>query len=71
MTTQARKDFDDELAAWLEDVRLTQRDDVGELDRLADLWLANEDAKAIRDPRSEAAKVEHEKVNRILTDLGY
>jgi Tfp pilus assembly protein PilP len=70
MTTQARKDFDAELAAWLEDVRLSQRDDVTELDRLADLWLANEDAKAIRDPRSEAARVEHEKINGILTSMG-
>jgi Tfp pilus assembly protein PilP len=70
MPTTKRKDFDDELAAWLEEVRLLQRDDVTELDRLADLWLANEDAKAIRDPRSEAAKAEHEKINAALDSMG-
>ena len=71
MTTQARKDFDDELTAWLEMVRLEQsrHDDPSELDRLADLWLANGEAKAIKDDRSPAKAEAHARINAILDQI--
>lgn len=64
--TYASGDFDDELVAWLEDVKLGQRDDVAELDAYADLWLANGDAKAIKDPNSPAAAEAHAKIDAVL-----
>lgn len=71
MTTHARKNFHDELAAWLEGVRAEQNPDVVELDRLANLWLANGDAKAIVDKASPAAEGLHAKIDGILSDMGY
>jgi hypothetical protein len=65
MPTMRRKDFDEELAAW------HAEQSVSELDQLADLWIANGDAKAIKDPKSPASKGAHEKINGILTDMGY
>jgi hypothetical protein len=71
MATTSRKDFDAELSAWLQMVRAEQnrRDDPSELDRLADLWLANGDAKAIKDHRSPAHAEAHGKINRILDQI--
>lgn len=69
MATKAGKDFHDELTAWLDMIHAEQ---TGEgLDQLADLWLANGDAKAIKDKTSPAARDAHAKVDGILTDMGY
>lgn len=64
MPTMRRKDFDTELAAWLADVHAEQS--VEELDTLADLWIANGDAKAIKDKGSPAAAEAHARVNAVL-----
>jgi hypothetical protein len=71
MATTSRKDLDAELAAWLQMVRGEQnrRDNPSELDRLADLWIANGDAKAIKDPRSPAYIEAHMKINAILDQI--
>ncbi len=71
MATTSRKDFDAELCAWLETVRAEQarHDDPTELDRLADLWLANGDAKAIKDPRSPAYAEAHGRIDGILDQI--
>lgn len=66
MPTMKRRDFDAEMAAWLADVKMHQRDDVTELDQLADLWLANGDAKAIKDPRSPAYTEAHARIDAVL-----
>lgn len=58
------RDFDRELAAWLDMVHAEQS--VEGLDRLADLWLANGEAKAIKDKASPAAGEAHGRVNVIL-----
>jgi hypothetical protein len=62
MATMRRRDFDTELRAWLDEVRSTQ--DGTEL--YADLWLANGEAKAIKDPHSPAKAAAHEKINRLI-----
>lgn len=67
MATTSRKDIDAELAAWLMSVRADQT--ASDADRLADLWLANGDAKAIKDPNSPAAAEAHAKVNAILDQI--
>lgn len=69
MVTHARKDFDAELAAWLAEVQMQQRDDVAEVDRYADLWLANGDAKAIKDPRSPGYAEAHDRINAVLNQI--
>jgi hypothetical protein len=69
MPTMRRKDFDEELAAWLADVHAEQS--VSELDQLADLWIANGDAKAIKDAKSPASREVHERINGILDGMGY
>lgn len=64
MTTTAR---DAELHAWL---MLVRSDQTGsDADRLADLWLANEDAKAIKDKNSPASKDAHAKIDLILCQI--
>ena len=69
MTTRARKDYRAEIDAWLEGVKAEHAaDDV--LDAYADLWLANEDAKAIKDPGSPAAEDKHAEINAALSALG-
>jgi hypothetical protein len=62
MATMRRRDFDTELRAWLDEVRATQ--DGTEL--YADLWLANGEAKAIKDPRSPAYDAVHQRMNAII-----
>lgn len=70
MSTTSRKDFDAELSAWLDMVRTDQAmPDVSELDQLADLWLANGDAKAIKDKTSPAAVEAHARVNAVLDQI--
>lgn len=60
-------DLDAELTAWLMSVRSDQT--ASTADRLADLWLANADAKAIKDPGSPAATEAHARVNLILDQI--
>lgn len=59
---------DRELAEWLDLIHAEQT--VSELDRLADLWIANGDAKAIKDVRSPGYRDVHLKINGILTAMG-
>lgn len=59
---------DDELAAWLEMVHSEQTSEA--LDQMADLWLANDDAKAIKDVRCPAYAVAHAKIDLVLTAMG-
>jgi hypothetical protein len=59
--------IDAELAAWLMSVRADQT--ACDADRLADLWLANCDAKAIKDPKSPAAAEAHAKIDGILNQI--
>ena len=68
MSTTSRKDFDDELTDWL--ALLHAEQSVEELDQLADLWIANGDAKAIKDKISPAACEAHARVNVVLTAMG-
>lgn len=62
MTTTSRKDFDAEMATWLESVK----GDQAEANLYAELWLANVEAKAIKDPRSPAKAEAHAKIDRII-----
>ena len=64
MATTERKDFDAELVAWLEQVHDEQATEV--LDQMADLWLANADAKAVKDKRPPIGDPTHERINEIL-----
>ena len=68
MATVARREFDDDLAAWLDMLHAEQS--VSELDQLADLWIANGDAKAIKDPGSPAFAEAHARINDVLDALG-
>lgn len=65
MTTTSRKDFDAELAAWLADVHASQAG----AELYAELWLANVEAKAIKDPGSPAYREAHERVNMIIASI--
>lgn len=62
MATTSRKDFDAELAAWLADVHASQAG----AELYAELWLANIEAKAIKDPGSPAKAEAHAKIDRII-----
>lgn len=62
MTTTSRKDFDAELSAWLADVRASQAG----AELFAELWLANVEAKAIKDPGSPAFDAVHQRINAII-----
>jgi hypothetical protein len=59
---------DHELGAWL--AMLHAEHDVSELDQIADLWIANGDAKAIKDATSPAAGAAHERINAVLDGMG-
>ena len=67
MTTQARRDLDTELSAWLEQVR----DQQAPAAAYTELFRANEAAKAIKDPNSPAAAAAHEQIDAALSALGY
>ena len=67
MPTMRRKDFDEELVAWLELVHAEQAPAA----QLDELWRANEAAKAVKDPGSPAAADAHGRIDRALTALGY
>lgn len=62
MTTTSRKDFDAELTAWLADVRASQAG----AELYAELWLANIEAKAIKDPLSPAYDDVHRRISAII-----
>lgn len=62
MAITKRKDFDAELAAWLTDVHASQAG----ADLYADLWLANVEAKAIKDDRAPAHDAVHQRINAII-----
>lgn len=62
MATTSRKDFDAELAAWLADAHASQAG----AELYAELWLANVEAKAIKDPGSPAFTEAHDRINRII-----
>jgi hypothetical protein len=55
---------DDELTTWLAGVKAEQA--ATESDLYAELWLANVEAKAIKDVTSPASKAAHEEINRII-----
>lgn len=65
MTTTSRKDFDAELTAWLETVQGEQ----AEANLYAELWLANVEAKAIKDPRSPAFEAAHRRINALIARI--
>ena len=68
MSTTSRKDFDRELAAWLDMVHAEQS--VEGLDQLADLYVKTHEAVAIKDKNSPAAEDKHAEINGILTAMG-
>ena len=68
--TYAAGDFDGELAAWLAEVQMQQRNDVAELDAYADLWLKAHEAAAIKDPTSPAAAEVHAVIDGLLDGMG-
>ncbi len=65
MATLSRKDFDTELRAWLADVRANQAG----AELYAELWLANAEAKAIKDPSSPAHDAVHQRINTIMARI--
>lgn len=67
MVTHARSEYDEELAKWLANLQAEQAGDI--LDAYADLYLANEDAKAIKDPNSPAAVEAHRAINAALDGI--
>lgn len=67
MVTHARQEFDEAMAEWLAGIKAEQAGEV--LDAYADLYLANEDAKAIKDPNSPAAGEAHQRMNAALDGI--
>jgi hypothetical protein len=53
---------DAELEAWLDGIKAQQSGDA----LYAELWLANVEAKAIKDPRSSAYDAAHQRINAII-----
>lgn len=62
MTVERTADRDAELEAWLDGVKAQQTGDA----LYAELWLANVEAKAIKDPRSPAYDATHQRINAII-----
>lgn len=62
MTVERTAALDAELSTWLEGVK----DEQAEANLYAELWLANVEAKAIKDVTSPASKAAHEKINAII-----
>jgi hypothetical protein len=65
MATTSRKDFDAELRAWL----ATVSDEQSTANLYAELWQANVEAQAIKDPNSPAAAAVHDRINAILARI--
>lgn len=64
MSIHRTADLDAELAAWLESIRTEQA--ATEANLYAELWLANVEAKAIKDVRSPAYDAVHQRMNALI-----
>jgi hypothetical protein len=58
---------DDELTAWLAGIRAEQA--ATEADLYAELWLANVEAKALRDVRPPIGDDVHGRINRLMARI--
>jgi hypothetical protein len=66
MSTTSRKDFDAELAAWLELIRDSHAPEA----QRNELYRANDAAKAVKDKRPPIGDAVHARVDAALTAMG-